>query len=73
MEKFENFARTLADDVSWKPRKRPGLEMAYAFRTQPETGPLPIEGSIHLGPVLQDSTLNVLFEYLVEPSLTRIG
>jgi len=45
--------------------------MAYAFRTQPETGPLPIEDSIHLGPILLDSTLNVLFEYRIEPSLTK--
>jgi Ca-activated chloride channel homolog len=71
MEKFESFARTLADDVVLETRKLPGVEMAYAFRTQPETGPLPIEESIHLGPILQDVTLHVLFEYLVDPTLTQ--
>ncbi len=71
VEKFEALARTLADDVVLEIKKTPGAEMAYAFRTQPETGPLPIEDSIHLGPILLDSTLNVLFEYRIEPSLTK--
>ena len=70
MEKFETFARTLAEDVVLEAKKTSGVEMAYAFRTQPETGPLPMGESIHLGPVLQDSTLHVLFEYLVDASLT---
>jgi Ca-activated chloride channel family protein len=71
VEKFETFARTLADDVVLEIMGTPGAELAYAFRTQPETGPLPIEDSIHLGPVLKDSTLNVLFEYRIEPALTK--
>jgi Ca-activated chloride channel family protein len=71
MEKFEALARTLADNVVLEVKKTPGAEMAYAFRTQPETGPLPIEDSIHLGPILLDSSLNVLFEYRIEPSLTQ--
>ncbi len=71
VEKFETFARTLAD-VVLETKRTPGAEMAYAFRTQPETGPLPLEESIHLGPVLQDSALNILFEYQIEPSLTEL-
>ncbi len=30
-----------------------------------------MEESIHLGPILQDTTLNVLFEYRIDPSLTK--
>ena len=71
VEKFETLARTLADDVVLDFKTTPGAEMAYAFRTQPETGPLPIEDSIHLGPLLQDSNLNVLFEFRVDASLTQ--
>ena len=71
MEKFDTLARTLADDVILDFKEIPGVELAYAFRTQPETGPLPMEGSIHLGPILQDTTLNVLFEYRIDPSLTK--
>jgi len=70
-EKFETLARTMADDVVLEYRPTPGAEIAYAFRTQPETGPLPIEDAIHLGPILHDTTLNVLFEYRIDPSLTE--
>lgn len=71
VEKFETLARTLADDIVLEIKKTPGAEMVYAFRTQPETGSLPIEDSIHLGPLLQDSSLNVLFEYRIDPAFTR--
>jgi len=70
VDKFESLARTLADDVILEIQQTAGAEMAYAFRTQPETGPLPVEGSIHLGPLLQDSTLNILFEYRIDGSMT---
>jgi Ca-activated chloride channel family protein len=71
IEKFESLARTVADDVVLDFKMTPGVEMAYAFRTQPDTSPLPIEESIHLGPLLQDSNLTVLFEYRVNASLTE--
>lgn len=71
VDKFESLARTLADDVVLEIKPTTGAEMAYAFRTQPETGPLPMEESIHLGPLLQDSTLNVLFEYRIDGSMTN--
>jgi Ca-activated chloride channel family protein len=71
VEKFETLARIMADDVILDFKKISGVDLAYAFRTHPETGPLPMEGSIHLGPILQDSTLNILFEYRVDPALTK--
>jgi len=70
-EKFDVLSRTVADDVVLSYQLTPGVELAYAFRTQPETGPLPIEEVIHLGPVLQDTTLNILFEFRVDPSSTQ--
>lgn len=70
VEKFESLSRTLADDVVLDLKKIPGIELAYAFRTQPETSPLPIEDTIHLGSLLQDTPLSVLFEFQVDGSLT---
>jgi Ca-activated chloride channel family protein len=70
VKKFDTLARTLAEDVILDFEPVPGVEVAYAFRTQPETGPLPTENPIHLGPVLQDTTLNVLFEFMIDPSTT---
>jgi Ca-activated chloride channel family protein len=71
VEKFESLARILADDIVLEIKGTPGAEMAYAFRTQPETGPLPVEDTIHLGHLLLDSNLNILFEYRVDSSLTQ--
>jgi len=71
VDKFDALARILADDVNLDFKEIPGVELAYAFRTQPETGPLPLEETVHLGPILQDTTLNVLFEYRIDPSLTK--
>jgi len=73
VEKFEALGRTLVDDVILDYTATPGVDIAYAFRTQPETGPLPIDNSIHLGPVLQDTTLSVLFEFRVDSSLTTLN
>lgn len=69
--KLDSLARTLADDVILEFKLSPGVEMAYAFRTQPETVPLPTHESIHLGPVLKDTALKILFEFQIEPSISK--
>lgn len=71
VEKFDVLARTLADDIILNYKATPGIEIAYAFRTQPENGPLPLAESIHLGPILYDTKLRVLFEYCIDPSATK--
>ena len=70
-EKFDVLSRTVADDVVLRYQCSPGVELAYAFRTQPETGPLPIEEAIHLGPVLHDTPLHILFEFRIDPASTE--
>jgi len=70
-EKFDVLSRTVADDVILSYQPGPGVDLAYAFRTQPETGPLPIEEVIHLGPVLLDTPLHILLEFRVDPSSTK--
>ena len=70
-EKFEALARTLVDDVILEFSLPPGVELDYAFRTRPESGPLPTRDAIHLGSVLQDTTLHVLFEFRINPSTTK--
>lgn len=71
LNEFENLSRVIATDVVLEFRGTPGAEMTFAFRTQPETGPILGKGPLHLGSVLQDTPLNVLFEYRIEPSLTN--
>ena len=41
--------------------------MNYAFRLQPEGGPLTLEQPLHLGPILQDAPLQILFEFIIQP------
>lgn len=71
LEKFDKLGRTLVDDVVLIHTPNPGIDIAYAFRTRPETGPLSIGDTIHLGPVLKDTPLSVLFECKIEPSVTK--
>jgi Ca-activated chloride channel family protein len=71
LNEFETLSRVIASDVVLEFSGTPGAEMAFAFRTQPEAGPLPTESPLHLGAVLQDMPLNVLFEYRIEPSLVN--
>ncbi|MFZ5818524.1 MAG: DnaJ domain-containing protein [Chloroflexota bacterium] len=71
VDEFETLSRVVASDVLLEFTGAPGAEITYAFRTQPEAGPLPVTSPIHLGAVLQDTPLNVLFEYRIDPSLVE--
>jgi Ca-activated chloride channel homolog len=66
-EKFDTFSRSLVDDIILDFSGSANVELAYAFRTQPETGPLPMESPIHFGSVLRDSSMHILFEYRILP------
>ncbi|GAB4503892.1 MAG: VWA domain-containing protein [Anaerolineales bacterium] len=70
LSEFENLSRVVATDVVLEFSGTPGADLTFAFRTQPEAGPLSGESPLHLGAVLQDTPLNVLFEYRIQPSLT---
>ncbi len=67
-EKFKALANTYADEVSLTFTPQEGINLNYAFRIQPEGGPVSLENPIKLGPILQDVPLNVLFEFIVAPS-----
>ena len=71
IEKFRALARILVEDVVLQAAEVPGVVLRYAFRLQPEGGPIELGGRLHLGPVLQDTALNVLFEFVVEPSASK--
>jgi len=70
-EKFDTLSRVMVDDVILNFEGAPGADLAYAFRTQPEAGPLPIESPIHFGSVLRDSATHILFEYRIQPSAIK--
>jgi len=71
LDKFKSLVNIFADDVILDFKPQPGVRVNYVFRLTPDGGPVTIEDSIHLGPILQDTPLTVLFEFLVEPSAVQ--
>lgn len=70
-EKFNELTRVFAEDVTLEGTLAEGVQVSYAFRTQPESGPLQFDNVTRLGPVLRDTSLNILFEFLIQPSALR--
>jgi Ca-activated chloride channel family protein len=70
-EKFHELTRVLAEEVTLDSKLGDGIRLNYAFRLQPETGPLSHSDTMQLGPILRDTDLSVLFEFLVEPTATE--
>ncbi len=67
VEKFKSLANTFADEVLLERTPVDGVDLKYAFRMQPEAGPLAIGETMKLGTILQDEPLSVLFELVVRP------
>ena len=70
-EKFNALARVYADEVILDFKSDPGVELNYAFRLQPETGGIPVSQQLRLGPILHDTHLSVLIEFLVHPQAVK--
>ncbi len=67
VEKFKALISTYADEVLLEFTEQENVKINYAFRLQPEGGSVEIEMPMHLGPILRDAPLQVLFEFLVSP------
>ena len=67
-EKFKALANTFADEVLFEYTQQEGIELNYAFRIQPEGGPVTVESPMKFGPILLEVPLNILFEFVVHPS-----
>jgi Ca-activated chloride channel family protein len=72
LEKFNALAQTYADDVVLEFKPLEGIELSYAFRLQPDPGPIPVsESPLRLGPILQDTSTRVIFEYIIGPKAVK--
>lgn len=72
LEKFNALAQTYADEVTLEVKPQDGIELSYAFRLQPDPGPILIsESPLRLGPILQDTSTRVIFEYIIEPKAVK--
>lgn len=71
IEKFKALARSLIDDAVLTSQNIEGVKLTYAFRLQPEGGPVGLAQEMHLGPILQDRSLIVLLEFVVEATASK--
>jgi Ca-activated chloride channel family protein len=72
LEKFNALAQTYAEDVTLDTSFIEGVELTYAFRLQPEPSPVALgEDTLHLGPILQDVSTQVIFEYIIHPKAVK--
>ena len=65
--KFQGLGKSFVERVSLELRMIPGVELSYAFRLNPELGPLPISFPIQLGGIPYKSRQRILLEFLVNP------
>jgi len=73
LEKFSSLGRTYAEETRLEFHVPEGIELRYAFRLQPELGVLAFESPMVLGPVIFDTNLRVLMEFVVSPDLLQKG
>lgn len=72
LEKFDALSQIYAEDVSLVLNDIDGIDLTYAFRLQPEPSPIPLaDNSLRLGPILQDTPTQVIFEYMIHPKAVK--
>jgi Ca-activated chloride channel homolog len=69
--KFNQLGKAYAEDLRLDFKKLEGVELRYASRLQPEPGLLSLESPTMMGPVIWDTSLKVLMEFMVEPALVQ--
>jgi Ca-activated chloride channel family protein len=68
IDKFNALISIYADDILLEFQPQEHIKNTYAFRLQPDATSITIAPQIHLGPVLRETSLQVLFEFVVEPA-----
>ena len=71
MNKFAAITNAISEDVLLEFKSPEDIRLNFAFRLQPEGGPLAMENPVHLGPILRDTPLTVIFEFVVQPAASK--
>jgi len=72
LEKFDALAQVYAEDIALVTEPMEGIQLSYAFRLQPDPGLINVEEStLRLGPILQDTSTRVIFEYIIHPTAVK--
>lgn len=72
-EKFQGLGKSYVERVELIFRLIPGVKLNYAFRLNPEVGPLPVTPPIQLGGIPYKSRQRILLEFLVDPVRSNIS
>jgi len=67
VEKFKALTNTYADEVTLELREQEHIRLNSAFRLQPEGGQIEANSPLRLGPILRETPLHVLLEFIVSP------
>jgi Ca-activated chloride channel family protein len=66
-KKFYELGQVFAEQLAFEFKPRPGVKLQYAFRLNPDPGPIPVQAPIRLGNVPLKSELSFILEFLVDP------
>ncbi len=67
LDKFTRLGSAYAEETRLDFKTPEGIELRYAFRLQPEAGVLSFESPMMMGPVVRETSLRVLMEFVVQP------
>ncbi len=71
LDRFNQLSKTYADEIHLEFEKDPLVELRYAFRLKPDASLLAFDSPIVLGPVIEDSSLKVIMEFVVQPEALK--
>ena len=72
LEKFNALAQVYAEEVNLVTEPVEGIQLSYMFRLQPDPGLIMMdESTLRLGPILQDTSTRVIFEYIIHPTAVK--
>jgi Ca-activated chloride channel homolog len=66
-QKLSMLSNTYAHNLSFSFTSDPGVQLRYAFRMHPETGPIPAIGAIPLGTLMYRRSISFLLEFMLPP------
>jgi Ca-activated chloride channel family protein len=67
LDRFNQLGNTYVEEIRLEFENLNNVELRYAFRLQPEAGLLSFESPLMLGPVIWDSNLNIVMEFVIQP------
>jgi Ca-activated chloride channel homolog len=65
-EVFDGIRRSFAENINYRFELGPSVELKYAFRLQPQAGPLGVDSPLVLGKIPKNGNSSMILEFLVK-------